>query len=168
MKPLHLAVLGLLVTPLPAAAELLRGEVVGVSDGDTITLLIGGNRSVRIRLAEIDAPELHGQPFGRAAKTALSALVYRRQALVDVRTVDRYGRAVAVVHVSGANVNAAMVEKGLAWAYLRYQTDPLYARLQAVAQQRKVGLWRVSSPAPVPPWSFRQTGNRDRDRPRRS
>lgn len=164
MKPLHLAVLGLLLTPLPTAAEILRGEVVGVSDGDTITVLTGGNRPVRIRLAEVDAPELHGQPFGRAAKTALSSLVYRRQATVDVRTVDRYGRAVAVVRVDGVNVNATMVEKGLAWAYLRYQTDPLYSRLQAVAQQRGLGLWRVSSPAPVPPWLFRQTANGDRSR----
>ena len=58
----------------PGSAETLRGVVVGVSDGDTPTLLTANNRSIRLRLAEIAAPELHGQPFGRAAKMALSSL----------------------------------------------------------------------------------------------
>ncbi|MDD2770132.1 MAG: nuclease, partial [Methylococcus sp.] len=39
------------------AAETLTGRVVGVLDGDTITVLSGGNRQTRVRLAQIDAPE---------------------------------------------------------------------------------------------------------------
>lgn len=154
----RLAVISVFLVAAPAAAEVLRGEVVGVADGDTLTVLTAGNRPVRVRLAEIDAPERRGQPFGRAAKIALSSLTYRRQATVNVVTTDRYGRAVGLVDVGGVNVNAAMVERGLAWAYVRYQTDPSYSRLQAKAQQQKIGLWRLTRPPPVPPWDFRRLG----------
>lgn len=65
MKPLcFIAALVTACFAAPVSAEILRGVVVGVLDGDTITLLTPEKRSVRIRLAEIDAPELRGQPFG--------------------------------------------------------------------------------------------------------
>lgn len=159
MKPLgRLVALCFFVVSVPGSAETLRGIVVGVADGDTITLLTPDRRMVRVRLAEIDAPELRGQPFGRTAKVALSSLVYRRQAKVDVVTYDRYGRAVAMVDVAGLNVNASMVEQGLAWAYVRYQTDAWYSSLQEAARSRRRGLW--AQPSPVPPWAYRRsTGN---------
>ena len=153
---LFLAVLATVTLVTPVAAETLRGVVVGVSDGDTITLLTQDNRSVRIRLAEIDAPELHGQPFGRAAKSALSDLAYRRQATARVVTFDQYGRAVALVDIAGVNVNAAMVQQGLAWAYVRYQTDRRYSAMEAAARAHSLGLWQDRSP--IPPWNFRRTG----------
>jgi micrococcal nuclease len=140
----------------PVAAETLHGVVVGISDGDTLTLLTANNTPVRIRLAEIDAPELHGQPFGTAAKSALSALTFRRRASADVVTTDQYGRCVALVAVDGVNVNAAMVRQGLAWAYLRYQTDPAYSAMEAKARAGKLGLWSVEVPPPIPPWQFRR------------
>lgn len=65
----------LLVIPALAAAETLNGRVVGITDGDTLTLLASGNLQVRIRLEGIDAPEL-GQPFGNASKQNLSQLAY--------------------------------------------------------------------------------------------
>ena len=142
--------------PSPLLAETLRGVVVGVSDGDTLTLLTADNISVRIRLAEIDAPEVHGQPFGAAAKSALSALAFRRRATADVVTTDQYGRRVALVEVDGVNVNAAMVRQGLAWAYLRYQTDPAYSAMEAKARAGKIGLWSAQAPPPIPPWQFRR------------
>jgi len=38
-------------------AEIISGRVVGVSDGDTITVLDSKNTQYKIRLAGIDAPE---------------------------------------------------------------------------------------------------------------
>jgi endonuclease YncB( thermonuclease family) len=140
----------------PAAAETLRGTVVGVSDGDTLTLLTTDQRQVRIRLAEIDAPEIHGQPYGQAAKAALSRLAYRGPASADIASIDQYGRSVAIVEVAGVNVNAAMVRQGFAWAYLRYQTDPAYSCLEADARYRKLGLWSDEGTPSVPPWQFRR------------
>jgi micrococcal nuclease len=158
MHRLGVVILALIAAlPSPLMAETLHGVVVGISDGDTLTLLTADNIPVRIRLAEIDAPELHGQPFGTAAKSALSALTIRRRATADVVTTDQYGRRVAVVDVDGVNVNAAMVRQGFAWAYLRYQTDPVYSTLEANARAGKIGLWSAQAPPPIPPWQFRKS-----------
>ena len=62
-----------------ATAEAITGLVVGVSDGDTITVLDEQNYQHKIRLAGIDAPEKR-QDFGHRAKQSLSDLAYRRQA----------------------------------------------------------------------------------------
>jgi hypothetical protein len=70
-------------------AETLTGRVVGVSDGDTLTLLAEGNRQVRVRLAEIDTPESR-QPYGSRAKQALSDLAFGKTARVEVQDTDRY------------------------------------------------------------------------------
>lgn len=48
----------LLLLALPAQTQqALTGKVVGVSDGDTITILADGQRQVKVRLHGIDAPE---------------------------------------------------------------------------------------------------------------
>lgn len=64
----------LAVMEMPAVADTLTGRVVGVHDGDTLTLLVS-HQQVKVRLVGIDAPEL-AQPYGQKAKQALSALAY--------------------------------------------------------------------------------------------
>jgi hypothetical protein len=65
----------LLFLASPASAADYSARVVGISDGDTITVLVAGDRQVKIRLHGIDAPET-GQPFGSRAKQAASALAF--------------------------------------------------------------------------------------------
>jgi hypothetical protein len=80
--------------PLCAYAQsgnVITGRVVGIADGDTLTLLTDSHRQVRIRLAEIDAPE-SGQPWGNRSKTILSQLVFSKTVSVTTRGVDQYGR----------------------------------------------------------------------------
>ncbi len=62
----------------------LEGKVVGVSDGDTITVLTDGRESIRIRLAEIDAPE-KSQAFGQRSKQSLSDMVFSKTVRVEQR-----------------------------------------------------------------------------------
>ena len=57
-----------------AFAKQVFGKVVSVSDGDTITVLVD-RQQIKVRLAEIDAPEKR-QPFGSRAKQAMSELVF--------------------------------------------------------------------------------------------
>ena len=78
----------LLVAQLSFAAE-LTGLVVGVSDGDTITVLVD-KTPYKIRLAGIDAPESR-QAFGQASKQHLSALVYKKTVAV-VRSAKAPGQ----------------------------------------------------------------------------
>ncbi|WP_295408776.1 thermonuclease family protein [uncultured Thiocystis sp.] len=63
------------LTLSPALADTLTGRVIGISDGDTFTLLTANQREVKIRLAEIDAPE-KAQPYGTKSRQALSVLAY--------------------------------------------------------------------------------------------
>ena len=56
-------------------ASAFEARVVGVSDGDTITVLDAQKTQYRIRVAGIDAPE-KSQDFGNRSKEYLSDLVF--------------------------------------------------------------------------------------------
>ena len=141
-----LALLSLLSMPAIAV------DVIGIADGDTLTVLLNG-RPARIRLANIDAPE-ERQAFGSLARDSLAKLCHREAAVVNVVSTDRYGRAVALVSCAGINVNRAQVERGLAWVDTRYNQDAAMPALQKVAMARRRGLW--SQARPIPPWEFRR------------
>lgn len=132
----------------------LTGKVVGVSDGDTLTVLTPERTQVRVRLHGIDAPE-SGQDFGSRAKQAASDLAFGKQVTVQVRDTDRYGRTVGeVILDDGRSLNREMVREGLAWHYVKFAPkDAELARLQADAKEAGRGLW--SQPNPVPPWDWR-------------
>lgn len=132
---------------------ILQGRVVGVADGDTLTILAAGNNRHRIRLAEIDAPE-SGQAFGRRSKQLLSDLCFGVDAAVRIEDIDRYQRVVGRVYCRGADANAELVEAGLAWVYTRYARDRQLFALEAQARAARRGLW--ADPEPVAPWDYRR------------
>ena len=101
------------ITGLPASAETLTGQVVGVYDGNTLTGRVAGNRPVKVRLAGLDAPELD-QTYGQKAKRALSALAFGKEARVESPESDKYGRTLGTVWVGAVNVNAELVKRGAA------------------------------------------------------
>ncbi|MBH9553967.1 thermonuclease family protein [Inhella gelatinilytica] len=142
-----------------AHAYTIVGQVVGVHDGDTITLLDTSRSRHKIRLDGIDAPEL-GQPFGRSAKTTLATLVVHREVSADCGKSDRYGREICRVLIDGVDAGGEMLRAGMAWFYKRYARElPLnrrshYAELEGIAQSERRGLW--SDPHPVPPWQWRK------------
>jgi len=136
-----------------AETRALDGRVVGVTDGDTLTLLVD-REQIRIRLAQIDAPELK-QPYGRRAKTALSALAFGKQARVEVVDIDRYGRTVGEIFVDRIDVNHAMVREGHAWAYTRYSHSTEIIELEDSARAAKKGLWALPEDQREPPWIWR-------------
>lgn len=102
-----------------AVAADYTGRVVGVSDGDTLTLLTADKQQVKVRLGEIDTPESR-QPYGERAKQVLSALAFGKEARVVVQDTDKYGRTVGRVYVGTVDVNAEMVKQGAAWVYRQY------------------------------------------------
>lgn len=131
------------------------GTVVGIIDGDTIDVLVD-NRPVRVRLAQIDAPE-RKQAFGNRSRQALSAMVFRQTVYVQENAnarPDPYGRILGTIWVSDVNVNAAMVDQGMAWAYRQYVFDHSLFQREANAQAARLGLW--ADPTPVAPWLFRR------------
>jgi endonuclease YncB( thermonuclease family) len=138
----------------PTAAETLQGRVVGITDGDTVKLLVGGHSQYKIRLGEIDAPET-GQPFGKASKRVLSDMAFGATVSVRVTDIDRYGRSVGVITRDGKNINAAMVRAGAAWAYRSYLSDKRYLVWEAEAKHSRRGLWGLQPDQIMPPWEWR-------------
>ncbi|ENL5449973.1 thermonuclease family protein [Escherichia coli] len=137
------------------AAE-IQGKVIRVLDGDTIEVLQDKN-PVRIRLANIDAPEKK-QPFGRWSTNQLKALIAAQPVTVTYTQTDRYGRIIGrVFTTNGTEANRQQVLKGAAWVYDRYNTDNSLPALQREAQKQKRGLWADSNP--VPPWEWRHKQN---------
>jgi micrococcal nuclease len=128
---------------------------VGVSDGDTLTVLTAERRQVKIRLAGIDAPE-SGQDFGQSAKQTAPELSFGKTVTITERDKDRYGRTVAdVVLPDGRDMGREMVGQGYAWHYRKYApNDGILARLETSAKTAKRGLW--SQPGAIPPWDWRQ------------
>src|SRR5687767_7537460 len=103
-------------------SALFLATVIGISDGDTLTVLNQEKQQVKIRLAEIDAPEKR-QAFGTRSKQSLSELCFGKQAEVKPQVKDRYGRTVAHVSCDGVDANAEQVNRGMAWVYRRYAKD---------------------------------------------
>jgi endonuclease YncB( thermonuclease family) len=142
-----------------AASATLEGKVIGVADGDTITILTADHQQHKIRLAGIDAPE-KGQPFGTRSKQTLSQMVYGQPAIVEYSKRDRYGRIVGRVEVDGRDVNLDQLREGSAWVYLQYirelpKTDRrLYLDAEELARNGSLGLWHDRQPEP--PWEWRK------------
>ena len=132
-------------------------RVVGVHDGDTITCLDENNQQQKIRMAEIDAPEI-GQDFGKVSRDAMAGMVFGKTVEVVDDGKDRYGRWIGHVYVNGMDVNRQMVATGNAWHYAAYSKDQSLADLQSQAQAQKLGLW--AQPNPTPPWEFRKNGTK--------
>ncbi|WP_431268918.1 thermonuclease family protein [Dankookia sp. P2] len=150
------------VPPALAAPEELTGQVVGITDGDTLTLLTPDRRQTKVRLAEIDTPERR-QPYGSRARAALADLAFQRRVRVVVEDIDRYGRSVGHVYAGGRDVNAEMVRRGAAWVYDRYNHDPKLPVLEAEARAARRGLWALPEAERLPPWEWRRRAKAERD-----
>jgi len=153
----------------PALAEQISGHVVGVSDGDTITVLDAAKMQRKVRLAAIDAPE-KAQAFGERSKQNLSALVFGKDVRADCYKRDRYGRDVCRVWVTPSDcrscgltldVALAQLTVGLAWHYKRFENEQTpeergrYSFAEDEARARHIGLWK--DPKATPPWEWRRT-----------
>jgi endonuclease YncB( thermonuclease family) len=164
MKLLFLA--ALLFTQL-ALGDVFEGKVVGVADGDTVTVLDSTQTPQKIRLEGLDAPEKK-QAYGAQAKAAMSQLAFGKQAEVVWRKRDRYGRVLGKVLVEGQDVGLEMIRSGLGWHYKQYskQQDKadqqIYSQAELDAREQKRGLWNDSDP--IAPWEFR-SNKRLRNKP---
>jgi endonuclease YncB( thermonuclease family) len=139
-------------------AELLSGKVVGVSDGDTITVLDSAKTQHKIRLTGIDAPE-KAQAFGQASKKSLSDLVFSKDVVVSWEKRDRYQRILGKVLLNDQDICLEQVKRGMAWHYKKYQRDQSqsdrksYSLAEKEAREKRLGLWTDESP--VEPSEFR-------------
>jgi micrococcal nuclease len=137
----HLPILLIVLTGCRGAAAEFPARVIGISDGDTLTVLAADHSRVKIRLHGIDAPET-GQDFGSRAKQAASDLAFGKEVTVRPVEKDRYCRTVAeVILPGGRSLNREMVGRGLAWWYRKFApADRELERLEAGARDARAGL----------------------------
>jgi endonuclease YncB( thermonuclease family) len=131
--------------------------VVGITDGDTFTLLTSDNEQIKIRVAEIDAPE-KAQPYGNRSRQALSSLIFKKDVSLEVQVVDRYGRPVGRPYVGSKDISAEMIRIGAAWVYRSYSDDEALYELERSAKANGVGIWSLDEYERMPPWEWRKKG----------
>lgn len=143
----------LIAITLPAHSW--TGRIVGVSDGDTITVLTEDKQQIKVRVYGVDCPE-KGQDFGSRAKQFTSDQVFGKTVNIDPITIDRYGRTIGIVDVNGANLSRLIIESGMGWVYDDYckmlECDE-WKKMQDAARSKKIGIWSIKDP--TPPWDFR-------------
>lgn len=129
-------------------------KVIGIKDGDTVSLLIDGKEQT-VRLAHIDCPEKK-QPYGTRAKQMVSDLCFGKYVkVIGDGKLDRNKRLIAeIVLPNGININKTLVKNGLAWHFKKYSKDAKYAHLEIEARTKKAGLWKEKDP--VAPWDWRK------------
>jgi len=137
----------------PCFAQAWSGRVIGIADGDTITVL-RDKEQVKIRLYGIDCPE-GGQAFSKKARQFTAKMVHGKVVEEEPVDVDRYGRTVALVRVEDIILNEELIKEGFAWVYPEYCHRPICSKwyvLSVKAKDAKRGLW--ADPNPIPPWEF--------------
>lgn len=136
-----------------------KARVVGIVDGDTVTVLNKENRQIMIRLAGVDAPEKR-QDFGSAAKEFLAKLIFEKKVTVVAGKNDCEDFPIAVILLDGKNISLLMLEAGYAWYYIECGNEQAtadrenYAIAEQTARKGKAGLWQ--QPNVVKPSEFRR------------
>ena len=145
----------ILFLSLQTELKTINGEVVFIKDGDTFTIKDQRNKLYKVRLSDIDAPEI-GQPFGRPAKRLLEDLVLNKVVRINYTQIDKYGRLIAEVFLpDGKILNEESLKAGLAWHYrVKYPHSNFLEKIEYKAWKKKMGLWVQEKP--VPPWEFRR------------
>lgn len=132
--------------PVLAESRVYDARVTRVFDGDTLWVQpLPDGRYRKLRLDGLDAPEIC-QDGGAASRDALAARVLQRVVTVHERARDDYGRALVRLEHGGEDVGSVMVRQGMAWSYRWRHSDGPYAREEALARDRKQGLFAAGSP----------------------
>lgn len=135
------------------------GEVVGVHDGDSITVRRASGKSAKVRIYGVDCPEL-GQPYGDKARDLTArVLLGKTVQVIPAQKAKSYKRVVGGIVLLGDMLvlQDALVSSGLAWVddrYCKLAVCDLWRLHQREAKAAGRGLWRDKSP--VPPWMWRR------------
>lgn len=145
----HLCLL-LFISASVQCADLWRGTVTYVTDGDTLWVqpsnpALKDAPARKIRIEGIDAPEIC-QLYGKESKNALEQLLIQKNVTVNTRRMDDYGRDVAKITFETRDIGTWMVSQGHAWSYhYRHSAGP-YAAQERDARSANLGLFATSSP----------------------
>ena len=126
------------------------GKIVRVIDGDTFVYQTN-NRQFRVRLLDIDAPEL-SQTFGLKSKDYLQRFLNKRVKMY-CKGKDQYNRVLAVLYVEGVNINEQMIREGYAYFNSKWSDNFELMKLEYAAKRKRIGLWNYDT---CSPWIYRK------------
>ncbi|MFC6102172.1 thermonuclease family protein [Olivibacter domesticus] len=154
MKKLRISIFFLFLTNIGLCQTIVKGKVVRIADGDTITLLDENKKQVKIRLYGIDCPEKR-QDFGSVAKQFTASKCFNKFIKAEIKYTDRYGRKVgSVILPNGKSLNKELLKAGLAWHYVKFDTSAEFSMIEKKARLKRKGLWSMENP--IAPWVFRK------------
>lgn len=154
------------------SATIAAGSVVALAIPETLNSTIEGRAfaidadtldvaGVRVRLAEVDAPERDqtctnasgiAWPCGRIATRAMQHMIKMDPHITcTVASLDRYGRSVATCENGDGDLGGRLVALGLAVVYPRYSKGT-YQDRQEAAKAERLGMWSGEF---VNPWDWR-------------
>jgi micrococcal nuclease len=134
------------------------GKVIKINDGDTVVVLLAGNRQETLRLAEVDCPE-NSQAFGKNAKQFTSTQVFGKTITFYNLGKDRYGRTIAgIFYDHDKYLSREIIKAGFGWWYFKASKNAELLKLQDEAKTKKLGLW--ADRQAVSPWDFRKEKNK--------
>ena len=148
--------LGGLPTGIPegmADSITFTGVVVGIEDGDTLTVLRNKARFT-LNVAGVDAPELD-QPYGQQAKRLVAVLAMDQVVTVRIFVTGHQSRLTGEVWLKDRrNLAYELVKAGLAWVKRGALVPVDFEQSEADAKEVQRGLW--ANEDPVPPWEWRK------------
>lgn len=132
----------------------ISGKVIAIIDGDTYDVLLQGNKTARVRMEGIDAPE-KGMPFYQKSKKYLSDLCFEKKIKIKITGVDNHERFLAYSFLEdGKELSQEMIKAGLAWHFKKYNSDSELSELELEAKTLRKGLWIDENP--MTPWENRK------------
>jgi micrococcal nuclease len=152
MKSIAFAILGLLMSSMVWAREVISGKVLTVIDGNTLEVTTTENEIYKILLFGIDSPEL-GQEFGEKAKRYLEKLILDKNVSVEIQGKDRFGNRLGIILIEGEDPRLQLLQEGLAWTAER-QPIQEFETIKEKAREKGKGLWKEQEP--TPPWVYRR------------
>jgi len=118
-----------------------NSQVFRIIDGDTLDLATGQ----RLRLKGINTPE-YSMQYYTEAKDLLQSLTQNKQIQIQDYGIDKYGRTIAHIFIDEKNINAKILQEGLATLYY-YEPDTYYEELKQAEEFARInqrGLWKKS------------------------
>jgi micrococcal nuclease len=152
MKTAGMVLIGLFLTSMTWANEVISGKVITVIDGNTLEISTNDNETYKVLLFGIDSPEL-GQEYGEKAKRFLEKLILEKNISVEIQGKDRLGNRLGTILIDNKDLRLELLEEGLAWTAERQPLEDLEA-IKEKARLKRKGLWKEAEP--TPPWIYRR------------
>ena len=153
LKYILLALMATILFPRGGHSQEQSVKILSITNGQQLLVEVEQHGRA-VRLACLQAPRFHQEPWAEFAQSVLESHVKRGdQASFELRSRDVYGRLVGRLILNGKDLGAQLVRQGsvMAWDGFVGRCDDLnYIELEQAAKDAGLGLWSASPPLERP------------------